>query len=177
MPPLSADDLPNYRRAVDRAVRAWGHLADHIRVRLTVALRRGHGTDLRDGFEGGPDIPRSFPAACLAFRQALNDLRAFEDSPPDFPWPEWGNRALALDGPLPDIEQWIASLDGIGEDEWRSRVVDPFRQQLGVASLHFGGYIQRFDRAKDAIIASSENQPATRLRIEKALRQVLNRGT
>src|SRR5690242_14671739 len=88
MPPLSADDLPRYRRAIDRAVRAWGHLADHVRARLTAALRRAHDTNLRDGFEGGPDIPRSFAQACLGFRQALNDLRAFEDHPPEFPWPQ-----------------------------------------------------------------------------------------
>ena len=143
MPPLSADDLPNYRRAIDRAVSAWGHLADHIRVRLTAALRRAHGTNLPDGFEGGPDIPRSFPEACHAFRQALYDVNAFEDHPSDFPWPQWGNRSLALDGSLPDIDQWIASLDGIGEDEWRWRVVDPFRQQLGVASLYFGDFMHR----------------------------------
>jgi hypothetical protein len=173
MPPLSEDDLPNYRRAIVRAVRAWGQLANHVRARLTAALRRAHGTDLRDGFEGGPDIPRSFPEACHSFRQALNDLHAFEDYPPDFPWPRWGNQSLTLDGPLPDIDQWIASLDGIGEDEWRSRVVDPFRQQLGVASLHFQEFMQRLDRTKEAVIASSANQPATRLRIEKAISQVL----
>jgi hypothetical protein len=132
MQPLSADDISSYRRAIDRAVRAWGHLADHIRARLTAALCRAHGTNLRDGFEGGPDIPRSFPEACLGFRQALNDLHAFEDHPPDFPWPQWGNRSLTLDGPLPDIDRWIASLDGIGEDEWRLRVVDPFRKQLAL---------------------------------------------
>src|SRR5262249_44957433 len=51
--------------------------------------------------------------------------------------------------------------------------IDPFRQQLGVASLYFGDFLQGLDRAKEAVIASSPNQPATRLRIERAIRQVL----
>ena len=173
MPLFSADDLPSYRRGIDRAVRTWGHLADHIRARLTAALRRAHGTNLCDGFEGGPHIPRSFAEACLGFRHALTDLHSFEDNPRDFPWPQWGNRTLTLDGPLPDVDQWIASLDGIGEDEWRSRIVDPFRQHLDVASLYFQDLLQQFDRAKEAVIASSANQPATRLRIEKTTRRVL----
>jgi hypothetical protein len=141
MPALSDDDLPRYRRAIDRAVRAWGQLADYVRARLTAALRRAHGTDLRDGFEGGPDIPRTFAEACTTFRQALIDLYGFEDDPSVFPWPHWGRRALTLDGPLPDLDQWIAASEGVGEDEWKSRVIDPFRQHLGVVSLYFQDFI------------------------------------
>jgi nucleoside phosphorylase len=173
MPTLSEDDLSRYRRAIGRAVRTWGQLADHVRARLAAALRRVHGTNLRDGFEGSPDIPRTFAESCITFREALIDLYGFEDNPPVFPWPQWGRWKLTLDGPLPDLDQWIASMEGVGEGEWKSHIIDPFRQHLGVVSLHFQYFIQRFNLAKEFVIASAPNQPATRLRIEKAIRQVI----
>jgi nucleoside phosphorylase len=169
MPSLAADDLPHYRRAIARAVRAWGLLTGHVRVRLTAALRRAHGTNLRDGFEGGPDIPRSFPEACANFRQALSALHAFEDHPPEFPWPPWGDRVLSQGDPLPDIDRWIASLDGMSEDEWRSRVIEPFRQNEGAVSLYLQEFMARFERAREAAVAAAENKPATLLRIDKAI--------
>src|SRR5204863_390323 len=98
MPALSPDDLPRYRLALDRAIRAWGLLADHVRARLTAAIRRAHGVVLKDGFTGGPDIPRSFSVACDVFRESLHELHEFDESPPDFPWPQWGERALAATG-------------------------------------------------------------------------------
>jgi hypothetical protein len=104
IPLLSVDDLLRYRLTLDRAIRAWGLLAGHVRAQLTAALRRAHGEILRDGFEGGPDLPRAFSDACTTFREALGELHAFDQSPPAFPWPTWGGRALAPTGPIPDLE-------------------------------------------------------------------------
>lgn len=173
VPSLSADDLPSYRRAIERVIHTWGSLANHIRVRLTAALRREHGTSLQDGFEGRPDIPRSFQEACIAFRQAIQSLHVFEKHPPDFPWLQWVNLSLTLDGPLPDIDHWIASLKGIGEDEWRPHIIDPFREQHNRASLYFEECLKRFEQAKEIVITSSANATVARLRIERTVSQVV----
>lgn len=170
---LSEDDLPRYRLALDRAIRAWGQLANHVRARLTGTFRRAHGVVLNDGFSGGPDIPCSFSAACNLFRAALCELHEFDDSPPDFPWPQWGEIALALTGPLPHLDGWLDSLLRLGKGDWQQRAVGPFLEHLSLVSLHFQGLMERLDQAKEEMISGSENAVATRLRTEKAIRQAL----
>jgi HEAT repeat protein len=173
MKSLSEEDLPRYRLAIDRAVRTWGLLADHVRARLTAAFRRAHGVVLKDGFAGGPDIPRSFPEACESFRDALRKLHEFDGFSLDFPWPQWGDEALAQAGPLPDIDRWLDSLKVLGKDAWQEYVIGPFLKHLGTVSLHFQEFMGRLERAKEAVIAASENPVATRLRADKAIRLVL----
>jgi hypothetical protein len=172
MRPLSEEDLPPYRRALNRVIRAWQLLAAHAWLHLTARLRQLHSVDLQPRFIDDPDIPRTFREASGSFQTALSELSKFDEVPPDSLWVWCGEQTLTSIGPPPDLERWLESLKDVGPGEWQQSVVDPFIACADDASRRFGAFAERFQQAKEQVIEVSGARIEARLRVNEALRKV-----
>jgi nucleoside phosphorylase len=173
MPSLSADDLPRYRRAFDRAIHAWHLLAAHVWVRLTATLRQAHNVELSDQrYTDDPDLARSFPEACAFFLDALGQLKEFDEASSDFVWLRCGEQTLTSSDPPPDLEHWLDSIKGIDPAEWQQSAVDPFQACAGAVSRQFQVFSERFEQVKESVIVASDNRAKTRLQVSQALQNL-----
>jgi pyrimidine deaminase RibD-like protein len=169
----SVDNLVDHRRALLGAIRTWHLLSAHVWVRLTAKLRQVFTLDpFPPRFMDAPDLPRTFSAGCDAFHEALSELDEFDPVPAEFPWLWCGGQLLTFTGPTPDLDRWLDSIKDIGPDAWQQAVVDPFMDCAAAASSQLQAFTERFERAKEQVIAASDNRVVARLQIEQALQRL-----